>query len=658
MSWLILIIALFMPSMVDAACVKAATTFTCSGADVIDSLRLLYNSDVPSAILEGDTVSIPAGTYVWNHQLVSGEPTLGTFKSIPGHTFVGAGQGVTIFQRGPSYVEGSFGGMLVFETLASSGITDISGFTLDMQSTAGLPTQGSLVVLGSGLDKFRVHHVTIDNLKSKGFVSYGNRPSTAGLEFSGLFDHNTCNGTTTGSVTCFYNRPNTNQKQYLFPITLGSNHSTYFEDNTCNVANVADACIDTWMGGSTVFRFNTSSYNIGFHGADSGLRGPRQLEIYRNKFGAPGATQSVAMNFRGGPTLVFDNAFTSSTFTWPTSLTMTLQRSVGTYGAVGICNGSNTYDGNLGTGSVPVNGTQSDGNKGWPCLDQTGWNFPSVSPDGAHAVYYPAYIWNNTRNAVQMTVSKNDQPVPSCSPSCGTWTSTYVVADRDYYAGSFAVQTTSSSPFDGTTGVGYGTLARRPATCTTNTTVNAQAATLGGGTGGVGYWATDQGSWNTSGSDSSFNPSGVAGEDGIFYKCTATNTWTTYFTPYAYPHPLQGSAPAIPSAPTGLRTLTGGAAHTCTIVWTASALNGQLGYHLYSGSSSGVYDRVVDWTPAIAAAAHMPPTQYTFRFSSSGTKYITITAYSADVADTAAATEVTCSATVSARSASGSRGGH
>jgi len=40
------------------------------------------------------------------------------------------------------------------------------------------------------------------------------------------------------------------------------------------------------------------------------------------------------------------------------------------------------------------------------------------------------------------------------------------------------------------------------------------------------YWATDQ---NT------------------LYKCTATNTWTAYYTPYTYPHPLtQGMAPPAP----------------------------------------------------------------------------------------------------------------
>ena len=70
------------------------------------------------------------------------------------------------------------------------------------------------------------------------------------------------------------------------------------------------------------------------------------------------------------------------------------------------------------------------------------------------------------------------------------------------------------SPFTGATGTGYGPLASMPGTCTA----------------GVGYYATDQGSWNSSG-----NGFG----QGVLYKCISTNTWAAYYTPYQYPHPLE-----------------------------------------------------------------------------------------------------------------------
>jgi hypothetical protein len=42
---------------------------------------------------------------------------------------------------------------------------------------------------------------------------------------------------------------------------------------------------------------------------------------------------------------------------------------------------------------------------------------------------------------------------------------------------------------------------------------------------------------------------------GTLYKCTAINTWTAYYTPYTYPHPLrnenQGDT-TPPAAPGGL----------------------------------------------------------------------------------------------------------
>ena len=82
-----------------------------------------------------------------------------------------------------------------------------------------------------------------------------------------------------------------------------------------------------------------------------------------------------------------------------------------------------------------------------------------------------------------------------------------------------------------TIGTGHGTLANRPTTCTTE----------------AGYWATDQGNWNQSGS----------GDQGELFVCTAPDTWTLHYTPYTYPHPLIAGGTtgtgATPNPPTGLK---------------------------------------------------------------------------------------------------------
>ena len=92
-----------------------------------------------------------------------------------------------------------------------------------------------------------------------------------------------------------------------------------------------------------------------------------------------------------------------------------------------------------------------------------------------------------------------------------------LIANRDWYTdgtlGTPKAQTSPTSPFNGTSGVGFGTLANRPTACTPR----------------VGYFATDQGNWNQSG-----NGFG----EGELFVCTATNTWTLSYTPYTYPHPL------------------------------------------------------------------------------------------------------------------------
>lgn len=120
--------------------------------------------------------------------------------------------------------------------------------------------------------------------------------------------------------------------------------------------------------------------------------------------------------------------------------------------------------------------------------------------------------------------------------------------------------------FDNNTspGVSCGTLAARPGTCTT----------------GQGYWATNQSCSDLTGyvGASTVVTGGTRDPavsiSGSLYKCTATNTWTLYYTPYTYPHPLRTEVnpPADQPPPTQPTNLTATALSypTINLNWTAS----------------------------------------------------------------------------------------
>jgi hypothetical protein len=180
----------------------------------------------------------------------------------------------------------------------------------------------------------------------------------------------------------------------------------------------------------------------------------------------------------------------------------------------------------------------------YPTLDQIGWASdaqttylpgtppsPSAWPNGLTGagglVREPLYQVGNRYTNVTKKVNTNDNTIKQ---------------DRDFYMEIGGAQTTADGcgtsclPFTGASGTGSGRLAQRPTSCTT----------------GVAYWATNEGTW-----DSTVLPSGK------MYVCTATNTWTarwggadnTTGEPYTYPHPLITGVipppPTNPSAPTG-----------------------------------------------------------------------------------------------------------
>lgn len=116
------------------------------------------------------------------------------------------------------------------------------------------------------------------------------------------------------------------------------------------------------------------------------------------------------------------------------------------------------------------------------------------------------------------------------------------------------------------TGVGCGTLAARPATCTT----------------GVYYWATDQ-SCSSIANFVGKNPTTPI--SGTLYRCGPTDTWTSYYVPYTYPHPLRASGGSDTTPPTLTTPCAGASSCTKPIVEIACGVSG-LTQDVYIGATS------------------------------------------------------------------------
>ena len=123
------------------------------------------------------------------------------------------------------------------------------------------------------------------------------------------------------------------------------------------------------------------------------------------------------------------------------------------------------------------------GESGYACLDQIGHTFTESS--GGSNILNPLYLWSNSLDGSPMGVVVTEASMEN-----------HIKPDRDYYV--------EDAAFNGTSGIGVGLLSARPATCTPD----------------VGYWATDENK---------------------LYRCTSTDTWTLYYEPFTYPHPLQGA---------------------------------------------------------------------------------------------------------------------
>jgi hypothetical protein len=416
---------------------------------------------------DGQTVTVPAGSCTWT--------TTVTIPDTKGVSLVGNGIGSTIITD--NYATDS---ILIVSLDSGNSLVRISGFTLNANAIDKPGNDANMYIQGEGANAFRVDHVYFQAVAERGIWV---QPGSAN-ELSGVIDHNTfeCPDATCQSVAI--GAANPGHEQFTRAYNPSGSDFIFLEDNEFNYLAQNDGGVEGYAGPRYVLRFNElHGVTQGHHGPDSGSRrGVHSFHIYRNTFDQVGCTECSGSerhhHFRSGIGFVFDN-----TYSWNGRNVVDYLRAYGSWAPWGQCDGTTAFDEN------------QSGQGGYACLDQEGHLFTD-DPDGDNGAntLHPLYSFGNLEIGVQTDLEY------VLSPSA--LLTARVAENRDFY--------NQDATFDGTTGVGVGTLASRPSTCTTN----------------VGYWATDQGSWNANGAD------------GVFYRCTSTNTWTLYYTPYTYPHPL------------------------------------------------------------------------------------------------------------------------
>ena len=433
------------------------TALSCSSADVASAI---------SASSNGDIVTIPAGACTWTSGIT-------VTKNI---TIQGAGYTNTKITRN---------GTAFTLSQTSTRITGI-GFILASGS-------GQLVIAGGS--GWRIDHCQFVNNSGTSIVSIDINGVNVSSSPYGLIDNNDfvegrivtslASNATEARAIWAANHP------FGSADTTGL-HTIYIEDNTfyktvSDGGNVIDASAYT---GAYVARYNTVTGRTQFHVhslQDANNRGAKAWEIYGNSFTAASSTWSPIF-IRSGTGFVFNNAIA----TYSNGVVFDNLRSFSSITTAGQCNGSSLWD---------MNGLAN----GYPCRDQIGRGkdvtlWTDANPYPAQ-VSQPAYLWSNIKSGSNVPVYVHN--------NTGAW----IQSDRDYYE--------QKTTFDGTSGVGCGTIASRPTTCTV----------------GVAYWATNQSCTNITGMVGK-NPSTPI--TGTLYKCNASRQWETYYTPYTYPHPLRG----------------------------------------------------------------------------------------------------------------------
>jgi hypothetical protein len=536
-------LAIFIFALFGSCVCRAQGTYTATSCNQSD-VNAVINGPTHKAV-NGDTIIIPAtgSPCTWTSGITIsgvGIDITGTGTPNTGGGTTGAGTpSTTIIDNVPN--SSNYGALFSFTGLAFGQTAKVELLNLSASGAAANSiSHGPINFVGtcttSGCAQVRVDNINYTAgtweaaLAGSGMVTVGN--------VFGVVDHNTANEATAASpplVQVNYNSwqgvGDYGDNSFASADTFGTAQSMFIENNMLIGVRGSENDVPppglNAGGARYVCRFNTvvdmsgtglcSAHGTAWSGRP---RGQRQVEVYYNTVGIGAAGCDAIDGLNAGVGYYFSNSVSAPGGGCNEFVGLDIPTFIKTAAPWGSCNGTGLYD------QIPFSSTSA-------CIDQVGSGAGTLLKNATPILLttllagWPDPVLDPVYEAGEkMTTGGLGTAVSIANDG----TSTRVLFNRDVYAEvSQSAQSSPSSPFNGTVGTGYGTLANRPTSCTPH----------------VGYWATDQGNWNGSGS----------GGQGELYICTGTNSWTMSYEPYTYPHPLTAGGSTTgggPNPPTGL----------------------------------------------------------------------------------------------------------